>query len=281
MKSLSIILCLLAAAFADNGRLPSADMEEATPYEGRADITLNLINTFTPSGQVFGLFADDPAGADAWLLTMNKTAMRIDIYDAAGGSMTGSINLDTENTSGFGVALHTANSQFYTNDWLKTDLFYTDNWGSTWNTIFDPTDTAGRGLDYDGAFFWTTNGTGSIVRFYPGYGTFTTLSVPETSGQLTGITAFPYQSYICVALTSYSAQSIWFYLYDGYTLSYLGAAITPVSSQSSYGLAYSTNLESIFWAYEPTGGGYRISQMEFEVSQALNQSTWGGIKRAF
>ena len=42
MKSLFILICLLAVAFTDTGRQSSSAIEDAVFYPGRADITLSI-----------------------------------------------------------------------------------------------------------------------------------------------------------------------------------------------------------------------------------------------
>lgn len=285
MKSFSIIVCLLATAYADDGQLPSSHMEHAFSHAGRAIITLSIEHTFPANGRALGLdISENPSGPETSVCGVNNVDGKVYFYNAYSGTPAGSIDLSPSNTSCFGAVFCTGgpwDEYIYTNDWGSNDLFYSSNWGTTWSNVFDPSFTSGRGMDYDGDHFWTTNGSGSIIRFYPEYSPFDTFSVPETSGQLSGLTVFPYEGDLAVAVTSYGAEGIWFYIFDGTDLEYMGFGQFPITAYNSYGLAHSNNLNGIFWSYEETPGNRQISRLSFEISQSFHQSTWGGVKSAF
>lgn len=210
--------------------------------------------------------------------------MKVYYYNAESSSLVGSMNLSPSNTKCSGAAYSMGGAwsgYFFTNDWESSDLFYSSNEGGTWNNTFDPSVTSGRGMDYEGEQFWTTNGTGSSIRFYPEYTPFDTFSVSETSGQLSGLTVFPHEGDLAVAVTPYVAQGIWFCTYDGTSLEYMGFGQFPIAPYNSFGLAYSSKLDRIFWSYEETHGNRKISRLSFDISQSLEQDTWGGIKGSF
>ncbi|MCD6589300.1 MAG: hypothetical protein J7K88_12200 [Candidatus Fermentibacteraceae bacterium] len=47
------------------------------------------------------------------------------------------------------------NDTCYTNDWIVSSLFFTDNFGSTWTTFTNPAGTSGRGMDFNGNIYWS------------------------------------------------------------------------------------------------------------------------------
>jgi len=190
--------------------------------------------------------------------------------------------LDPANGSAFGVAWNNdpTNDTYYTDDWDTSNLFYTEDFGSTWSNYPNPAGSNARGMDFDGNDYWTTNDSGGgLWRFQPGVGQ-SNHAIPEITSQPSGVAVFPYEGDIGVAVTSYTVYNIWFYVWDGADLTYLGSAPCPASCTSSLGLAYSGNTSTMFWSYN-TASGYKISEFSFDISVALEQSTWGSIKTSF
>ena len=278
-------LMLLAAAVSvfgnGNDGCFHAPTETGVPVPGKADITLTLVDTFEPEGRALGLYMIESTA----LLGVNNSDGKVYGYAPSTGEVTLTVDLDPANASTcFGVLFgdeFPGPERFYTNDWNGNDLYYTVDWGASWNTIFDPTFNEGRGMDNDGEYLWSTYGTGKIVRFLPETTPFDTLPVPETSGQLSGLAVFPWEGDLCIAVTSYGADGIWFYLWDGTELEYLGLGSFPVTSDVAYGLAYSDDLQALFLSYEDYSGDFWIARMSVEIEVALEQSTWGAVKASF
>ena len=244
-------------------------------------ISLSLENTFPAQGKAMGLdVVENPSGSEVSLLGTNNTDDAIYFYTPS-GMVTDTIQLDPLNGSCFGAVYNLGESTLYTNDWEHTDLFCTDDMGSTWNTVQDPAENSGRGLAFLGDHYWTTNGYSGLLQFTPGYPPTQTFILPEIYGQLSGLTVFPFEGSTAVAVTTYSDLNIWFYTWDGAVLQFLGSAPCPAPCQASYGLAFSNNRGTIFWSYKTASGEYLISEFSFEIDQSLQQHTWGGIKSSF
>lgn len=281
MTTLTLLAAVISVLGNGNGGYFHAPVETGVPMPGKAEVTLTLNNTFQPEGKALGLYMIELTA----LCGVNNAEGRVYGYAPTTGTVSFSMDLDPANASScFGVIFgdeFPGPERFYTNDWNGNDLYYTADWGTSWNTVFDPTFNEGRGMDYDGEYLWSTYGYGKIVRFLPETTPFDTLMVPETSGQLSGLTVFPWEGDLCVAVTSYYADGIWFYLWDGSELEYLGLGSFPVPAYISYGLAYSEDLQSLFASYEESSGDFWIADMSLEIVAALEQSTWGAVKASF
>jgi hypothetical protein len=234
------------------------------------EITLTLVNTFEPEGRALGLcVVENPHGAEVSVLGINNLEMRIYVYSIDGTAVS-SIELDPANMNCFGLLFvddYPSNTRFYTNDWDNTNLFYTDDNGTTWNTVFNPAVDKGRGMDFDGENYWTTYGSGAIMRFIPEYTPDDPILLPEISAQLTGLATFPYEGMVGIAVTAYHAHNIWFYIWNGVSLDYLGVAPVPIECDLSLGLSYSENLEHFFWSHKDDTGKYWISELSFTIEK--------------
>jgi hypothetical protein len=104
-------------------------------------------------------------------------------------------------------------------------------------------------------------------------------TLSEVPTQLSGVTVFPFMGDVGLCVTTYSTFNLYFYQYDGSSMTYLGSVACPASCSSSYGLAYSENRGTIFWSYN--SGGYMLGEIEFSIDVALERSTWGEIKANF
>lgn len=202
---LLMILALIATSLTGRNGGAVQTPTEGVLRESTADISLTLVSSFPADGRALGLYMIEETG----ILGVNNTAGIINGYSPATGTVSFTVDLDPANTSCFGVSFDpepAGSEHFYTNDWGGNDLFYTINWGASWNTVFDPSFNEGRGMDFHGGFHWITEGYQNIIRFIPEYTPFDVLSVPETTGQLSGITVFPWEGDLGVAVTSYGAQ---------------------------------------------------------------------------
>ncbi|OPL19282.1 MAG: hypothetical protein AVO35_11080 [Candidatus Aegiribacteria sp. MLS_C] len=283
MRYLAALICFAVLAFAGmDGQTGSSAPMESRPVHGTDGITLTVENTFDPVTKALGLDIIEDV-TFTYVLGTNNEDLVVQAYDAYTGNPLGSLPLDPANGSCFGVAWNNdlADDTYYTSDWNSTSLFYTDDFGLNWSTYPSPAGDRARGMDFDGTDYWTTNGTGGgLWRFQPGVGE-SNLAIPEVTGQPSGVTTFPYEGDVGVAVTTYSDHSVWFYVWDGASLTYLGSAPCPLPCSSSYGLAYSSNTDTIFWSYRDTGNNYKISELSFDISVALQQETWGSIKTTF
>lgn len=283
MRYVTALLCFAMLAFAGlDGQTGSSAPMVSRPVQGTDDISLTVENTFDPVTKALGLDIYEDAAA-TYVLGTNNVDLIVQAYDAYTGGALGSLPLDPANSSCFGVAWNNdpVDDTYFTSDWGSSNLFYTEDFGVSWNTYPSPAGSAARGMDFDGTDYWTTNGTGGgLWRFQPGVGE-SNLSIPEITDQPSGVTTFPYQGDVGVAVTAYNVHSIWFYVWDNTSLTFLGSAPCPLPCGSSYGLAYSANTDTIFWSYRDTGNNYKISELSFDISVALQQDTWGSIKSTF
>ena len=281
MKTILTLLLITAMVIAGNDGYTGSSVSESSPsLQGTDDISLTVINTFDPVTKALGLDIFEEAGT-TYLLGVNNDSMFVIAYDVDTGNPEGYLPLDAANSRCFGIAWNndTSVNTFYTNDWVASTLFFTDDFGTSWSTGPNPAGSSARGMDFDGTDYWTTNGEGGgLWRFQPGVGE-QNLAIPEVAGQPSGVAVFPYSGDVGVAVTSYSAVGIWFYVWDGSTLDYLGMAACPATCSFSYGLAYSNNTGTLFWSY--SDGSYKVSEVNFDINVSLDQNTWAGIKASF
>lgn len=280
MKYLFVLLAMAAMVFAANDGCTESYVS-MNPAPSTDDISISVVNDWSlPSGtKALGLDIFEAPGA-LFVLGTDNTNGYIQAWDA--GSPVGTLPLAAGNPNCFGVAWNNSpdTDTYYTNDWGNSNLFYTEDFGSTWTTTPNPAGSNGRGMDFDGTNYWSTNGTGGgLWRFNPGVGQ-SNLSTPEISTQPSGLAAFPYMGDVGIAVTCYQTMNIYFYRWDGANFTYLGMAACPGSPYRSYGLAYSEATDHLYWSYSPTSGTYSIAELSFTIT-SLSRDTWAGIKTAF
>ena len=284
MKTMSIILlimlpCIILASYDGNNGGSAA----VSPVMENTDaITLTVINTWSIT------WAQQCIGMDVWEDGSEVYVMfsspyydgQIDCLDLSTGTSGGAMNLDPANTGAFGVAWNNSlvHPIYLTDDWNLNDLYYTEDNGTTWNTLPNPAEHNGRGMDFDGSDYWMTNSDIGVYRFLPGTGA-QAITLPEVTNMLAGLTVFPLNGDMGLALTNYITTTMWFYSWDGTDMTFLGTADSPAACSNSYGLAYCEFSETIFWSYKQSGNLY-ISEIEFEIT-SLENSTWGSIKADF
>lgn len=282
MKYFFLLLALAALSLADEDGCISS-VVPAVPQTGGTDaVTLNLLNDWVLTEKALGLDVFISGSGD-YVLGVDNNLDIVQAYEPATGTPVGFLTLDAANAFCFGVAWNNdpIDETYYTDDWAVGNLFFTDDFGSTWSTSSNPAGTMGRGMDFDGLDYWmTSTTTGSVWRFQPGVGQ-DNIPVPDVSGNLSGITVYPEGSDIGVIVAGYNDTFLHFYVWDGSTLDYVGAAAYPVPALgSSYGLAYYETNGTLFWSYKDTSDNYHLAELEFDTT-ALQQSTWGNIKSSF
>ena len=279
MKYFLLLLVLAVLAFADNDGCSEISSGASSYSSGGDDITLTLLNDWILAEKALGLDIFD----GIYILGADNNLDLIQAYDATSCSPLGSLTLDPANGSCFGLAWNNdaSNDTYYTDDWQSSNLFFTDDFGSTWSTYPNPAGSSARGMDFDGADYWTTNGNGGgLWRFQPGVGE-QNIAIPEVPSQPSGVTVFPLGSNVGVVVTAYQTLSIFFYEWDGATMAFLGSAPCPAAAvYRSYGLAYSEGNGHIYWSYQDDPGNYRIAEFSFDLV-SLEQSSWGAIKSSF
>lgn len=244
-------------------------------------VSLQVENTFVPSGKAMGLDVRVvPTRGETILLGSNNTDDAVYTYSTS-GTVLNTIYLDPANGSCFGVVLDPATEAIHTSDWSEANLFTTSDWGNTWSTVSDPSGVDGRGLAFNGTDYWMTNGYAGLLVFQPGSAPSAAIPLPQIYSQLSGLTVFPLEGQTCIAVTTYTVQNIWFYLWDGTELTFIGWAPCPVTCQASYGLAYSQQTDTIFWSYMTGTDAWFVSELSYELETGFEPDSWAGIKRSF
>ena len=127
----------------------------------------------------------------------------------------------------------------YFNDYTNTNIFYTEDLGMTWITFSNPAGTNSRGMDHDGSYFWISHVPNGIHRFQPG-GVDDYMELSEISGQISGLTVFPYEGDTGIAVTTQFSSNIYMYRWNGTDLVYLNYGTIPQSGVWSLGLTYNS-----------------------------------------
>lgn len=281
MKYFVLALVFVALAFASDNGCTQTCISIDTYYSGSDDIVLTLLNNWILPEMALGLDIFEGAG-QFQALCVDKDNDLIRVYDATSASPIGTFALDATNNTCFGIAWNNDPDidTYYTNDWDNGNLFYTEDYGTTWTTEINPGGTKARGMDFDGTDYWTTNGTGGgLWRFQPGVGS-ENIAIPEVTDQPSGLSVFPYGSNLGVAVACYMAPVIYFYEWDGSTMSYLGSAACPANFMFSLGLAYAETSGTFFWTYWDNSIRTHLTEFSFAIT-SLERSSWGSIKSTF
>lgn len=281
MKYLFLIFVLVAMAFASDNGCTETSLSIAPGVSGTDAVSLTLIYDRVLTDLAYGLDIWEN-GTTLWLMAVDNTSHMVRVFDEAGAPYA-TLPLDAENGSCFGVAWNNNidTETYYTNDWTDGVLYYTENYGSSWTTEANPSGGTARGMDFDGTDYWCTNGGGGgLWRFQPGAGQ-ENIAIPEVTMQPSGLAVFPYGSNLGIAVTTYMTHNIYFYEWDGSTMSFLGSAPCPVYCSNSMGLTYSELTGNLYWGYIASNVSH-IVEMSFTITAtALERSSWGSIKTSF
>ncbi|MCK5842304.1 MAG: hypothetical protein KAH31_09065 [Candidatus Sabulitectum sp.] len=282
MKYIFLIIGISSLVSANNNEHVN-NCSTVDPYLSADDITLTSINNWTLPYWVMGLEVYDVPGYFVVLGADPELNMVI-AYDGFTGVPTGEvIELDPVNGSCFGIAWDNDPDSpvFYTTDWSSPYLFETDDFGTSWSSSSNPAGLNSRGMDFDDVNFWMISIDGpELYRIQPG-SSFETLDIPEVPALPSGITVFPHEGNVGIAITTYHTHNIYFYQWDGSLLSFMGSAACPASSISlSTGLAFREATGNMYWSYEDSAGTYHLVEMSFEIT-SLQRSSWGNIKSSF
>ncbi len=280
IKLLFVVVLVAAFAIADDDGCFSTEGCINPQNSGSDAVTLTLLNDWPLAEKALGLdvFVN---GSTVYILGADNVLDIVQAYDVT-GAPAGVMTLDPANDSCFGVAWNDdpTDDTYYTNDWSDNVLYYTDNFGSSWTTVPNPAGSNSRGMDFDGTDYWCTNGGGGgLWRFQPGTGQ-ENIAVPEVAGNPSGLTVFPSGGNIGVAVASYSSNYIYFYEWNGSTMTFLGSASCPATCASSFGLGYSSVSNTIYWAFKDSSNVYHLGEFSFTIT-ALERSSWGSIKTSF
>ena len=278
-----LVLCLFVSlAFAtdnngDNPSGPSAQIET----QGTDAVSLTVVNSFAPGRQVLGLDIYHGVTSNS-ILGVCKNDLEVQAY-LIDGTLAGVLTLDPANTGCFGFAWNDESDTpiYHSNDWYDADIYTTEDFGVSWTTSANPAGDNGRGMDFDGTDYWMVDKDGSSAwRFQPGVAA-EEVSIPGVSGMLSGLTTFPYGSNLGIAIAVYNINILYFFEWDGSSLSSLGSATCPGTSiYDSLGLAYNPATGNMHWSYSAIGGAYHVVEFSFDIT-SLERSSWGSIKSSF
>ncbi|MCD4701050.1 MAG: hypothetical protein K8S24_04245 [Candidatus Aegiribacteria sp.] len=285
MRIMLFMLMLLAVlASAENGRIGSYSTIPANGGQGGDAITITPISNYqiTFTTDILGLcYLNGTPWND--LIGMGEDDDILYEFDALTGTLLASLPLHANNTNGYGVCYDYSVTTFYTNDW-SDPLIYNWNSGSGWASFTNPAGSDGRGMDFDGTFFWQSVSDVStslfrLLAWQPGGSDYWYDVSSHIPSQMSGITCFWESGSLYVCVTTYDGNIYVFYIF-GTTCDYIGSATLPASSDSSFGLAYCNDLDRFFWSYS-SGGNWYIYMFEMDLGLALNSATWGEIKASF
>ncbi len=286
MRFLVITLLVTVFVFAASDECTEISAINHSHNQTMGTITLTLLNDWPQTCNVRGLDIYEE-GSDFFVLGVDKNGSIIRFYDPATGNPTAtSIPLSSGNGSCYGVAWNDGSdsSTYYTNDTADNVLYFTENQGVSWTTVSNPAGDNARGMDFDGTYYWCTdNEPNGIWRFQPG-GSQVHLSTPTVTAQPSGLTVFPYNGNIAIAIACYSLSTMEFYQWDGSALTHLGSASYPAALDLDdvLGLGYAATNEHIYMSYQDYYGGnlYHIAELSFDIT-SLQRSSWGSIKASF
>ncbi len=161
-------------------------------------------------------------------------------------------------------------------------------WGLSFTDFYtNPYSNDGRGMDCDGTYIWEAYGPiyatyGACLRMNPDGTGVQAWNLPGITTQLSGLTTYPITGGLGIAVTAYENGAadhyIWFYEFDGSSMSLLGSATLP-SCDTSFGLTYADTRDTYFWSFY-SGGQCYISELEITETSFQNE-TWGAIKASF
>ena len=154
----------------------------------------------------------------------------------------------------------------------------------TWAPDFTNPASAPTGMDMDatGAIWEIEASTNTLYRF-DASGTLLSqwsLAEPPASASAMACTIFPINGTNVVMIGGMTWSDFYFYEWDGTDLTFIGTHVTPQSSNKSYGAAWCSQRDTIFWVYKGGGTFYVCEFQCFITGVALERTTWGAIKAA-
>ncbi|MEA3267010.1 MAG: hypothetical protein U9P42_08730 [Candidatus Fermentibacteria bacterium] len=287
MKLLVSALAVASVVVASDGGYFGTSEGIHTNNPPSATITLTLLNDWPQTCHVYGLDVYENSG-DFYVLGSDNNSGRIRFYDPADGTVTTTyVPYSSGNDGCFGIAYDNGpdSGSIYTNDWSDNVLYHTENWGSSWTTVSSPGSTQIRGMDFDGTYYWCTDNTypKGVWRFQPG-GSQEFFATPTVTAQPSGLTVFPYNGNLGIAISCYSLATMEFYQWDGSALAHIGSASYPaaIDYDDIFGLAYAATNGHIYMSYKDYYGGglHHLTELSFDIT-SLERSSWGSIKTSF
>ncbi len=257
------------------------------PPQGRADITMTVINDYALTGfssprgldyaDTYGELVMTDFGTD-YLYSMNPD----------NGSVTGSLACPSQIPNVLGVACIEAapsNWDFYINDWQDVMDVWKIQGAGSWTMAFaNPVPVEPRGMDFDDeGMLWSIDASTRVLyRFNTSGGSVSSWSLADLPASFAcGISTFPFDGNLGIVIGGYSYGNLYFFEFDGSSVEFIGSAAEPQTSTASYGIAYSYDRDSFFWLYRVGTSEYHITEFDLTIETALARDTWGGIKASF
>lgn len=250
-------------------------------------VSLSVIETWTlPVDQILGL--DWYYWEDGYVIFVSSSEDRVYRWDANTESLYGFTDLMDTNSSAYGVASGPGGSYFTTNDFTGSWMYF--YWpapgGAGWDVHENPAGSNGRDMEWDhyNDVFWeaaTVGGVKTIYRFlYPS--PYTTYTLTQPTGQLSGLAEFLNDGTVTLAVTCYNDLHIYFYEFNGSTLTWTGTADCPAvpNLSQSCGLCYAHSRGTMYWSWMDTGSVYHLTELQI-TGLGLQPATWGNIKAQF
>ena len=275
------------ATAGDNGFTQSGDAVIPDRDDTDHALSLTVIETWTPpTSEVLGL--DWYNWEDGYVVFVSSSEDRVYRWDANYESLYGYTDLMDTNTSAFGIAAGPLGSYFSTNDFSNSWMYF--YWpapgGPEWEPHENPAGSNGRDMEWSNwdEVFWevaTVGGVRLVYRFlYPDE--YTTYTLTQPTGQLSGIAEFWQNGMITLAVTCYSDLHVYFYEFNGSSLTWIGTADCPSvpNLSQSCGLCYAHGRGTIYWSWMDTGGTYHLTELELS-GLGLEPATWANIKTMF
>lgn len=284
MKKLCLLfLCAGFVLAADPDAGPS--VAPGVPSQGRADITITQVNTYTVT------LGGNPRGCDFAdtfdaLLVTDYTSDLIYNLDPDNGSIASTLPCPTGLPDILGIVYQQlpGGNFIYVNNWnAVTPIYKYDVNASTWSTFTNPVTGEPRGMDMDddGMIWCSEASSRKLYRFDTSGGNVTSWTLAELPASFSCACAvFPYNGNVGILVGGYTYGNFYFYECQGSGLFYLGSAPEPAAVSSSYDVCYSADRDTFFWVSK-TGSAFSITEFEVDFDVALTRDTWAGIKASF
>jgi hypothetical protein len=274
-----IALCL--TGISPDGNLNTPVMNNWSPVDAVINFTVLETWDITWADHALGL-ATWESGSTVNIIFSNSIGAELNSLDPATGASAGSVSKPAGSQSGFGVAFNNSLTTpiWHINSWQNSNLYYSEDNFSTWQTITNPCGTTGRGMSFDGTNYYQSQSDGVRIFTPGGSGQLFSALAPS---QISGVAVVEYDTDATYFLiTAYTTDIFVLYSYDGSSVTQVATGTTPagLGATQRHGLTYCPSRGSIFFSY-PVSGGSRISEMSFDVSSALTRETWGAIKSSF
>jgi hypothetical protein len=235
---------------------------------------VTVVDYFTTTDTLFGLYSDS---YHIWGVDTIGDELEGYYFD---GTPYATIPIDYgTHPYPWGVCLIPGGSTYYT-DFTSNYIHYFD--GASWYQYIDPAGLYGRGLDYDGEFFWEAdcdydgNGNG-IYRFNTDGTGAMFYATPEPRHYLTGLTRFSFDSTEYVMITTNQDLNFYFYEIDG---TYAGSAPVPFTLTYGYGLEYCSGRDNFFYSCV-SYGNCCIYELDFDFYTGIADNSFGELKALF